>query len=257
MTVPMEVIRKIDSALAINSRPHYIKAHGQGIDTECWEWEQPSDNSPEFLHFSEALKRIQETPEQRSALREQLNKISDETIAHAQQGDEAVANAHFSQKLFNLLAKEIGDPQLALAGFVEQTPRANVPTIDDTLNHVRKLIKDAGAIAYKSAGHQSVYGEVIVVAPTTNQFDILRIERTDAANYHLDTEAVIMKLKALDNDLGIDLIGATGDSVEFRLKRIPTGDDAKALGKWLLEFCPDFETAPQDFADGKVFLWWD
>lgn len=71
------------------------------------------------------------------------------------------------------------------------------------------------------------------------------------------TEDIIAKLKNLDEKFGIKIIGAGWDGVEFILKRIPKGPEARELGKWLLEFCPDIYKAQKKFPEGKVSLWWD
>ncbi|MCP4356610.1 MAG: DUF4253 domain-containing protein [Chloroflexi bacterium] len=95
------------------------------------------------------------------------------------------------------------------------------------------------------------------MAPTTNQFDILEIERTEGNNYGFGTETIIEGLTKLDEKYRIDIIKASSTSVEFILQNVPKGQEAQKLGKWLLEFCPDLFETPDKFPDGKVSLWWD
>jgi hypothetical protein len=99
--------------------------------------------------------------------------------------------------------------------------------------------------------------DILVVAPTTDQFEALRYEYTNGSNYSLDTEGIIDKLKLVDEEFWIDIIGVCFDSVDFILKRIPKGKEAIELGKNLLEFCPDLYEAPRSFPKGEVSLWWD
>jgi hypothetical protein len=121
------------------------------------------------------------------------------------------------------------------------------------------LLQGEPLLAYATGIYHDIPSvpKTIVVAPTTDQFEILRYERTDGANYDIWTEDIIEKLKTLDEEFGIEITGATIAGVEFLLKRIPTGEEARKLGVRLLEFCPDLYEAPTSFADGKVSLWWD
>ena len=116
---------------------------------------------------------------------------------------------------------------------------------------IRTLLQNDPVIAFR------VERDTIVVAPTTDQFDILWYERTDGINYGLQTADIIEKLKVLDGEYGIDIIGAGSAGVEFRLRRIPSGRAAQELGAWLLEFCPDLGESPTSFPEGEVALWWD
>jgi hypothetical protein len=122
------------------------------------------------------------------------------------------------------------------------------------LEKVRAQLLNDPVIAYD--GGSDMF-ECIVVAPTENQFDILRYERTQGANRGLQTEDIVDRLQVLDEKYGIDIVGATTDSVEFTLKRIPKGREARELGEWLLDFCPDLYEAPASFPDGRMALWWD
>ncbi len=249
MPIPDEIIQKINVALAIKGRPHNVYVQGQLPATDCWEWLLPADEV--YSRFQEKLRQTQESPEQRDASRKSFNILSDQLFENVKRDGEESAQAKFAADLFNLLAKEIQDPQLMTQWVFGEKDQKTA----EALSKVRSLIGHSLLLAYVS--HQQVDDELIVVAPTTNQFDILRIEGTDGANYDLDTEDVIEKLTELDEKYGIDVTGATSDSVQFRLQRIPTDHEMQALGEWLLQFCPDLETAPRELTDGEVFLWWD
>ncbi len=126
-----------------------------------------------------------------------------------------------------------------------------------TLNQVRNILRGEQLFAYKADLTELDFSNSIIVAPTADQFDILRYEHTDAANYWLDTEEVISELKILDEKYGIDITGAGMDCVVFIMKRVPMGEEARELGQWLLDFCPDLYELPEKFPEGEVFLWWD
>jgi hypothetical protein len=130
-----------------------------------------------------------------------------------------------------------------------------------TLKKGRTLMQNEPVTVYRDGIEwegtpSSGYGR-IVVAPTTDQFDILRCEQTNGANHGLQTEDVIEKLKMVDETYGIDIVGASWDGVEFVLKQVPKGKKALELGRWLLEICPDLYEAPRSYPKGKVALWWD
>ena len=91
----------------------------------------------------------------------------------------------------------------------------------------------------------------------SDQFDILRIEQTNGANYGLTPDDVIANRKELDQRFGSEIIGAAMGGFDFRLKRISKGKEARDLGKWLLAFCPDLYEAPKSFPNDLVSLLWD
>ncbi len=79
----------------------------------------------------------------------------------------------------------------------------------------------------------------------------------DGVNYELLTEDIIEQLKLLDEKYGIDIIGAGQGGVDLILKRIPKGKEARELGEWLLNFCPELYKAPRKFPRGRVSLMWN
>jgi hypothetical protein len=131
---------------------------------------------------------------------------------------------------------------------------------DRALQKARELLVDDPVIAYKGnlwwLDVDVTTAERIVVVPTTDQYDVLRIERTNAANYGLETEDVINKLTELDEKYGISITGAGFAAVEFFLREAPKGAEADKLGEWLLDFCPDILEPPKSL-DGRIALWWD
>jgi hypothetical protein len=129
------------------------------------------------------------------------------------------------------------------------------------LDEVRALLTDEPATAYR-AGIEwervpSDGYETIIVAPTTDQWDILRIERTQGNNHPVTTEELIALLKELDQAYGVDITGAAMDGLEFTLRRVPTGKEAREVGRRLYEVCPELGEPPVKFPKGRVNLWWD
>jgi len=139
--------------------------------------------------------------------------------------------------------------------------------IDSLLAAVRNGLANENAMAYKSVdtwyGVYKTEARRIVVCPSTDQFDILRFEQGPPP--YSDCEYYIEELKKYDEEYGIDIVGAAWSVVEFSLKRIPTGRDAKALSDRILAFAPDVVNGGGevvkliDFkrSGGRIALWWD
>ena len=102
----------------------------------------------------------------------------------------------------------------------------------------------------------TAYGDV-VVAPTDNQYDILRIEDTNGANYGLQTDDLIDALKMIDSRFGIDILNAGFDFMKFRLSKVPTGKEAEEFLHVLYELCPDLEGEGDPLGEDVIQLWWD
>ena len=103
----------------------------------------------------------------------------------------------------------------------------------------------------------------VVVAPGTNQFDMLRIARTDAVNFGLETEQIIAMLKKWDARYGIDIVRANTDTVAMLFARM---GDVDKLARVIKKFCPDIvdqgvgsvaALAKLLRKESGVSLWWD
>jgi uncharacterized protein DUF4253 len=107
-------------------------------------------------------------------------------------------------------------------------------------------------------------GVEIVVGPGDSQLEILRAARSNAANYNMNTEALVKKLRVYDQRYGIDIFHAESDTIEFTMLRMP--EDVMAVARDLYEFCPDIVDQGlgsiqrlRDELDRThmVYLWWD
>lgn len=104
----------------------------------------------------------------------------------------------------------------------------------------------------------------IVVGKGESQFDILRLARTDACNFDMDTEDLIQKLESWHFSWGIDIIRAETDTIELTLAKMPA--DTHAFANEVYEFCPDIvdqgvgsvDALEEVIKDYKhIYLWWD
>lgn len=107
-------------------------------------------------------------------------------------------------------------------------------------------------------------GSEVVVASGSDQFDILRVAQSNAFNYDMGTEDLIRKLREYDIAHGIDIFHAETDTIEFRLKRMPS--DMPGFCEDLYQFCPDIvdqgvgslEALQELITQTRfVYLWWD
>jgi uncharacterized protein DUF4253 len=113
-------------------------------------------------------------------------------------------------------------------------------------------------------GDEKHEGVEVVVGRGGSQFDILRLARSDACNYDMDTEDIIRRLRAWHESCGIDIFHAETDTIELSLLKLP--GDVRAFARDVYEFCPDIvdqgvgsvealEKAIEDYR--QVYLWWD
>jgi hypothetical protein len=141
-------------------------------------------------------------------------------------------------------------------------------------DHARELLPTVrsqlgpGFVAYigttRWLGDDRPDGVEVVIGPGNSQFDILRLARSDAINFGMETEDLIQKLQEYDEQFGIDIDHAETDTIEFRLLRKP--GDVSGFARDVYEFCPDIVdqgvgTVPaleeSIRRDNRVYLWWD
>lgn len=113
-------------------------------------------------------------------------------------------------------------------------------------------------------GDEQHEGVEVVVGPGKDQFDALRLARSDAANYDMGTEALVKQLKSYDRLCGIDIVRATTDTVEIVLERLP--GNLQGFAEDVAEFCPDIveqgvgtkERLAASIRNSKrIVFWWD
>lgn len=113
-------------------------------------------------------------------------------------------------------------------------------------------------------GDEQHDGFEVVIAPAASKFDILRIARSDAVNFDIDTEELVSKFEDIDKRFGIDIVQAETDTVEITLDQLP--DDMFVFAEEVYAFCPDIVDqgigSVEDLADaiemsGSIHFWWD
>src|SRR5215469_7435301 len=70
-----------------------------------------------------------------------------------------------------------------------------------------------------------------------DQYELIREADTDAANYDLDTDAIIARLKEWESLCKFRVTAAGHDTVEIEFETFP--EDMDAFVRDLYDFCPD------------------
>lgn len=259
MEIQAHIIEKLNLALNIPGRPHFVFGINGPINTNCVEWttiykeqETASRVSPEL---ADALNRYNEY--QRLMRRRKLKDFPEIVITgnenlerYRQQLESAIERRFFANEPAHIWDEyKAYEFRLMVLQAAWQKPGFS----EDVLKEARLILQDEPVFVYRVGPNWNT----IVVAPTTDQFDSLRYEQTIGNNLELDTESIIERLMYLETQFGIDITGVDSCGVQFNLKRIPEDKEADDLGIWLTILCPDLLETPSNLHNGKVELWWD
>ena len=252
MELPVNVPEKMKTFLGSDGVIHRIPDGNHWVNTNCLEWKLPALDL--------------EIPKLDQSLTDALEKISSQISGK----DLYTKAGYLNEKRYASRIKEAFEQQASpeLQDKLEALRPKLLEMVKkqdnwqrrrkNTLKKIRMLLQHDPVIAYwLDTEWEGNIPETIVVAPVVDQFEILNIEQTNGSNYSVFNEDIVSKLKFLDAEFGIDIIGANSSAVDFVLKRIPKGSEARELGKSLLELCPDLYEAPRSFSKGIVSLWWD
>ncbi|MGG6267195.1 DUF4253 domain-containing protein [Leptolyngbya sp. AN03gr2] len=153
----------------------------------------------------------------------------------------------------------------------ESSARSAIVAKSQSRVMLRKLRSElsSGVIAFLGTTHlpqkpkRKIFQE-LVVAPGVDQFDCLRVAKSDAINFGMRTDDLIARLMRYHSDYGIDIFHAESDAVSFRLLTLPSPLTAFCCDLW--EFCPQgwekTDKALSDLANRieqnqDIELWWD
>jgi hypothetical protein len=115
------------------------------------------------------------------------------------------------------------------------------------IERIRVHLRNESVIAF--IGHQSFYDiPYIVIAPTTDQLDIIRIAGTCGPTLGVDHGDVVDELQVIDEQYGIDILGADDRAVVFRLKRQILGTERDEFIQWMDIFAEE-AIWPVDFRE--------
>jgi hypothetical protein len=129
---------------------------------------------------------------------------------------------------------------------------------------LKDSLKEKGYRIFLSEMHFGYSPDQVAIIKSNDQFDILRVKQTDAANYGLDNNAVISQLKKWHEMYPFEITGADLDWVEAEFIQQPK--DMLQFAKEVYKFCPDVveqgtETVERLAREMKrsntLYLWWD
>jgi hypothetical protein len=134
------------------------------------------------------------------------------------------------------------------------------------LNSLHKNFLDKGYSIFCLERNFGISGkpDVMGILKTTDQFEVLKQVRTDAANYDIDTDSLIKIMRVFDKKYLLDLIGASGDWCEFIINKEP--NDWLVFAKEAYKACPDIvdqgsgtvEALADEMKKTKrLYFWWD
>jgi len=209
----------------VEGEPHSIFAENEKLDFGCIRWQTPSD-------------------EDSNPLSQEIRKLDSALLEAASRGDHEIGKALAQEVINKRRAWQTLGPEEKLSPIYWSA---------------RKIAAEHRATAYRDFGWENwnkVTLRAIVIAPVVDPYEVLRIEHTTANNRGLNTEQLISKLRVIDSELGIDIIGAAIDAVEFLIDTIPEGKEAVRWGRWLQRLCPDLPQRPK-LSARHIALWWD
>jgi hypothetical protein len=130
------------------------------------------------------------------------------------------------------LKGEKGFESRKLAGFSVRTKKA-----DDLIESLRAKLRAQGYLVFKSQKSYGTLPEIATIVKGNNSYDILKIQGTEAVNYHLDTKAIIVWLRARQKEGTFMITGAGPDWLEAMFIKQPK--NMTAFAKKVAAFAPD------------------
>lgn len=170
---------------------------------------------------------------------------------------------------FSTIDAPIGEDPIQTKTVSVELPISRFPDPIAVVKQVREKMADSSYLVFLGTA-KNIYEESsstveIVIGRGKSQEDIIRLARTEAPNYDLDTEGVIERMAKLYEHAEIGILGAAIDSVSIEIKEVKTS--LTQLAEALFEVCGDLsqsdlysneEALAEYLKDNNfVFLWWD
>lgn len=130
------------------------------------------------------------------------------------------------------LRGENGIERERLAGFSVRTSNA-----DEIIATFSRPLRSKGYLIFRSRQNYGNVPDVVTVIKGSSSYDILRVQKTEAPAYKLETKAIIAWLKERQKDGAFVVTGASQDRVEARFIRQPA--DMRAFARKVIAFAPD------------------
>jgi hypothetical protein len=169
------------------------------------------------------------TPEQRAQL-----DFPPEVIAHVEKAAAAAAEPFFEEVMLRSSNLK-GDVMIAagrLSGF-----SVHVRNADQMIADLAGPLRAQGFLLFRSEQNVGAVPDIVTVVRGRNSYDILKIQKTEAPHYQIDTAAIIRWLKAQQKRASFVITGAGADWLEGRFIRQPK--NMPAFASAVAGFAPD------------------
>jgi hypothetical protein len=169
------------------------------------------------------------TPEQRKELGFPKSIISDLEAAAGAEAEPFFETVVFSSE--NLRGeKDIEHKRLA--GFSVRSAKA-----EEIIASFSRPLRAKGFLIFRSQQNYGNVPDVVTVIKGVSSYDILKVQKTEAPSYKLETRAIIAWLKEQQKEGAFVVTGASQDRVEARFIRQPA--DMRAFARKVIAFAPD------------------
>lgn len=154
---------------------------------------------------------------------------------------------------------EEGFESARLAGFSVHTKQS-----DEIITSYRASLRAKGYLLFRSQRSYGKLNDIVTVVKGNATYDILKLQRTEAPNYHLDTKDIVGWLKERQKDVSFVVTGAGPDWLETQFIRPP--ENSPVFAKKIIDFAPDVMEHDQQTVEKVVermnqmngfFLVWD
>ena len=154
---------------------------------------------------------------------------------------------------------EEGFERARLAGFSVHTKQP-----DEIISSYRASLRAKGYLLFRSQRSYGKLNDIVTVVKGNATYDILKLQRTEAPNYHLDTKDIVGWLKERQKDASFVVTGAGPDWLETQFIRPP--ENSAVFAKKIIDFAPDVLEHDQQTVEKVVermnqmkgfFLVWD
>ena len=154
------------------------------------------------------------------------------------------------------------DP-IYLQGLVFKESAASTEIILDGL---QSTFKDKGYLIFILDRNFGIGNkqDVMGIVKTTDKYEVLKSIKTNGLNYDIDPDSLVSIIKVFDDKYSLDLIGASGDWCEFKIKKEPM--DWLALAQEAYKVCPDIVEQGTETVEAlademkktkRLYFWWD
>jgi hypothetical protein len=127
---------------------------------------------------------------------------------------------------------EEGFESARLAGFSVHTKQP-----DEIITSYRASLRAKGYLIFRSQRSYGKLNDIITVVKGNATYDILKLQRTEAPNYHLETKDIVGWLKERQKDASFVVTGAGSDWLETQFIRPP--QDSLVFAKKIVDYAPD------------------